>query len=115
MEYKDIVMPNYDHCILGTISSILKYYNVETIHKTSEKLDRILNEKQYKNIIFLVLDGLGEHILNPISPNGYLKNHQIDLVTSVYPSTTTAAIQEILLMKQDGLHGLNTLKNTVEH
>ena len=25
--YKDIVMPNYEHCILGTISSILKYYN----------------------------------------------------------------------------------------
>lgn len=92
MEYKDIVMPNYDHCILGTISSILKYYNVETKHKSSEKLDAILNEKKYKNVIFLILDGLGEHILNPISPDGYLKKNQIDLVTSVYPSTTTAAL-----------------------
>lgn len=92
MEYKNIVMPNYNHCVLGTISSILKHYNVETEHNSSEKLDKILSEKQYKNIIFLVLDGLGEHILNPISPNGYLKKHQIDLVTSVYPSTTTAAL-----------------------
>lgn len=92
MEYKDIVMPNYDYCILGTISSILKYYNVETKHKTSEKLDEILNERKYKNVIFLILDGLGEHILTPISPCGYLKKHQIDLVTSVYPSTTTAAL-----------------------
>lgn len=91
-DYKNIVMPNYEHCILGTISSILKYYNVETKHKTSEKLDKILNEKKYKNVIFLILDGLGEHILNPISPNGYLKQNQIDLVTSVYPSTTTAAL-----------------------
>lgn len=92
MEYKDIVMPNYEHCVLGTISSILKYYNVDTKHKTSEKLDEILNEKKYKNVIFLILDGLGEHILNPVSPDGYLKKHQIDLVTSVYPSTTTAAL-----------------------
>lgn len=92
MEYKDIVIPNYDHCILGTISSILKYYNVDTKNKSSEKLDGILNEKKYKNVIFLILDGLGEHILNPISPNGYLKKNQIDLVTSVYPSTTTAAL-----------------------
>lgn len=92
MEHKDIVMPNYDHCILGTISSILKYYNVETKHKSSEKLDAILNEKKYKNVIFLILDGLGEHILNSISPDGYLKKNQIDLVTSVYPSTTTAAL-----------------------
>lgn len=90
--YKDIVMPNYEQCILGTISSILKYYNVDTKHKTSEKLDKILNEKEYKNVIFLVLDGLGEHILTPISPEGFLKKNQIDLVTSVYPSTTTAAL-----------------------
>lgn len=92
MEYKNIVMPNYEHCILGTISSILKYYNVDTKHKSSEKLDAILNERKYKNVIFLILDGLGEHILNPISPEGYLKKNQVDLVTSVYPSTTTAAL-----------------------
>lgn len=92
MEYRDIVMPNYDHCILGTISSILKYYNVDTKYKSSEKLDVILNERKYKNVIFLILDGLGENILRPISPDGYLRKNQIDIVTSVYPSTTTAAL-----------------------
>ena len=46
MNYKNIVFPNYNHCILGTISSILKYYNVETKHKTSEKIDAILNERE---------------------------------------------------------------------
>ena len=92
MEYKDIIMPNYDHCILGTINSILKYYNVEIKYKTSEKLDEILSEKQYKNVIFLILDGLGENVINNLSPNGYLKKNQIDLVTSVYPSTTTSAL-----------------------
>ena len=30
MEYKNIVLPNYDHCILGTVTSILKHYNVES-------------------------------------------------------------------------------------
>lgn len=92
MEYKDIVLPNYDHCVLGTVTSILKYYNVETEHKTSERLDEILNKKEYKNVIFLILDGMGEHILNNISPNGFFKDKQIDCVTSVYPSTTTAAL-----------------------
>ena len=50
MKYKDIVMPDYDHCILGTITSILKHYNVPTNHKSSEKLDKLLNEREYKNI-----------------------------------------------------------------
>lgn len=92
MEYKDIVIPNYEHCILGTISSILKYYNVDTKHKSSDKLDAILNTKKYKNVIFLILDGLGEHIISQVSSNGYLRKNQIDVVLSVYPSTTTAAL-----------------------
>lgn len=90
MENK-IVLPNYEHCILSTITSILKYYNVDTKHKSLESLDKIL-EKKYRNIVFLVLDGMGEHILGNISPNGYFAENKIDCVTSVYPSTTTAAL-----------------------
>ena len=92
MKKENIIMPNYENCILGTITSILKYYNVETKHKSSEKIDKILQQKEYKNVIVLLLDGLGEYILNEDLPNGYLKSNQIDCVTSVYPSTTTAAL-----------------------
>ena len=90
----EIVLPNYEHCILNTITSILKYYNVETKHKSLESLDKLLE----KNIecSFIVLDGMGEHILNNLSNNGYFFNKKIDCVTSVYPSTTTAAIYNIL-------------------
>ena len=90
MEEK-IVMPDYNHCILNTITSILKYYNVETNHKSIECLDKVL-EKKYRNVVFMVLDGLGEHILNKISHNGYFEKNKLDIVTSVYPSTTTAAL-----------------------
>lgn len=92
MEDKDIVLPNYNHSILNTITSILKYYNVHTEHKSSVKIDELLNRKVYKNVIFLVLDGLGEKTLKEISSNGYFRQNQIDCVTSVYPSTTTAAL-----------------------
>lgn len=86
-----IVLPNYNHCILNTITSVLKYYNVESKHKSLESLDRIL-EKGYKKVVFLILDGMGEEILKNVSPNGFFSNNKIDCVTSVYPSTTTAAL-----------------------
>ena len=92
MEYKNIVLPNYEYSILNTITSILKYYHVETNHKSSEKIDQLLYKREYKNVILLILDGLGEHILNKISSKGYLNQNKIDCVTSVYPTTTTAAL-----------------------
>lgn len=92
MQYENILLPNYDHCILGTMSSILKNYNVECACKSNEALDKILSEKRYKNIIFMILDGLGEYNLNEISKDGFFKQNQIDCVTTVFPSTTTAAL-----------------------
>ena len=88
---KEIVLPDYNHSILNLITSILKYYNVQTNHTSLESLDDRLKRK-YKNIVFIILDGMGEHILNNLSPDGYFNKNKIDCITSVYPSTTTAAL-----------------------
>ena len=88
---ENLVLPNYNKCVLNTITSILKYYNVQTKHNSLAELDRML-EKKYKNIVLLILDGMGEHILKNISPNGFFSKNDIDSLTSVYPSTTTAAL-----------------------
>ena len=79
----DILMPDYNHSILSTITSILKYYNVETNHKSLDVLDKIL-EKKYRNLIFLVLDGLGENILNEVNKDGYFASKKIDIVTYLF-------------------------------
>lgn len=89
---RDIVMPDYEHCVLSTITSILKYYNVDTKHKSLKVLDERLNEKRYKNVVLVILDGMGEHILNNLCSEGFFQKHKADCVTSVYPSTTTAAL-----------------------
>ena len=88
---KEITMPDYNHSILNSITSILKHYKVETNHTSLKSLDNRLNHG-YKNVVFIILDGMGEHILNNISPEGYFSSKKIDCVTSVYPSTTTAAL-----------------------
>ena len=87
----EIKYPVYNHCILNLITSILKHYKVESNHSSLENLDNIL-KKDFKNVVLIVLDGMGEHVLNNISSNGFFKQHEIDCITSVYPSTTTAAL-----------------------
>lgn len=87
----EIRYPDYNNSILNLITSILKYYNVESNHSSLKKLDERLNKK-YKNVVFIILDGMGEHILKNISSDGFFRNHELDCITSVYPSTTTAAL-----------------------
>ena len=88
---QELRYPDYNNSILNLITSILKYYNVETKHDSLKVLDEKL-EKKYRNIVFIVLDGMGEHILKSISPNGYFMKNNIKCITSVFPSTTTAAL-----------------------
>lgn len=88
----DILYPDYNHCILNTISSILHYYGVSTKYNGNTKLDEILTQHQYKNIVLLILDGMGNTLLNSISPNGFFAKNTLDVITTVYPSTTTAAM-----------------------
>ncbi len=88
---KDILMPNYEHSILNLITSILKNYKVETKYNGLEKIDKLL-EKKYKNVVLIILDGMGENVLKHNSPDGIFLKNKIDTITSVYPSTTVAAM-----------------------
>ena len=88
---QNYIFPDYEHSILNLINTILEYYTVKNDYKSLPKLKNKLNKK-YKNIVFIILDGMGAHILKNISSNGYFMNHKIDTITSVCPSTTTAAI-----------------------
>lgn len=91
MNNKNIIFPNYEHCILNTITSILKYYNVETKYNGLLELDNQL-KANYRNIVLVILDGMGHQILNNISPNNFFLKNLITKLTTVCPSTTTAAI-----------------------
>ena len=88
---QEILLPDYNNSILNIVTSILKNYNVETKHTTLPILDKLL-KKEYQNIVLVVLDGMGENVLNNASPNGLFSNHKLDIITSVYPCTTTAAL-----------------------
>lgn len=88
---KKIIFPNYEHSILNLINSILRHYGVKTKYNGLPILEKELN-KNYKNVVFIILDGMGEHILRNISPDGYFIQNHVDTITSVCPSTTTAAI-----------------------
>ncbi len=90
-ERKKLVWPDYENCIANLPNSILKKWKIPTVGKTLLLADKYL-EKDYKNVIVLLLDGMGEVILEKtLDENGPFRRHLAGVYKSVFLSTTVAA------------------------
>ena len=86
-----IIKPDYHNCGLNVVSSILKYFDVSCTQPTHPFMDRML-EKGYRNIVFMLFDGMGMDVINRFLPeDSYIRTHIAKELTAVYPSTTTNA------------------------
>lgn len=101
----NIVKPNYNECITNLSNSILKHFDFPTHHNTLEYIDKIL-EKDYKNVIVILCDGLGSLLLDEmLDKDSFLIKNRLKTITSVYPPTTTAATTSMLSGLNPNEHG----------
>lgn len=91
------IFPDYDKSLLSLVSSIENYFGIKNTRKTLPILDEALNEKEYKNIIVILFDGFGYNLLTKNKKDlPFLYNNLKDKISSVFPSTTTAATTSVL-------------------
>lgn len=82
----------YGNTIANLGCSILKYFGVETTTNPTLKAADHLLDKPYKNIVVLLLDGLGVEIMKSnLSPDSFLNTHLVATYSSIFPPTTVAA------------------------
>ena len=99
------ILPNYNECITSVSNSILKHFNLETYHNSLTDLDKIL-EKNYKNVIVILCDGMGSLILDEkLDKDSFLIKNRLKTITTVYPPTTTAATTSMLSGLNPNEHG----------
>lgn len=83
---------NYNDSLVNLISSILKYFGAEYNHSTLKEIDELL-EEEYRNVVVLLLDGLGVDALSHhLQASGFFRRNMIKGFSTVFPPTTTAAI-----------------------
>lgn len=101
-----IKYPDYENCIAGIPNSILKNMGIEPGRRTSELLDRYLAEKDYENIVVILLDGMGKNIIDAnLSGRGFFNSHMSGTLSSTFPPTTVAATTSILSGMEPCEHG----------
>ncbi len=88
---------DYKNSIIAISNSILKYFDISPFHETMEDLDRILERKQYKNVVLLILDGLGSfNLTNILKKDAFLQKNKVKDISTVFPPTTTSATTSFL-------------------
>ena len=84
--------PNYSNSSFNTINSIIKFLGVKNNNETLELLDNILKEGNYKKIVFMVMDGMGNNLINKYIKDDFLGRKNLGPISTVFPSTTTASM-----------------------
>ncbi len=87
---------DYDNCLVSLANSVLKRFGSEPSGKTLSCADKYL-EKGFRNVVVLILDGLGTCILEGnLKEDGFLRSHYSDSFSSVFPPTTVAATTSVI-------------------
>lgn len=90
------IWPDYNNCLANLPNSILKKLGAEPAGDSLPLLDKYL-EKDYKNIIVILLDGMGKSIVEKhLSPDGPFRSNCRGTYLSTFLSTTVAATTSVI-------------------
>lgn len=89
----NILLPDYGNCTVNLACSILKEFGAKRPdHATLAAADALLQKKRYKNIVVLLLDAMGQCVLERnLAADGFFNRHLATTYSAVFPSTTAAA------------------------
>jgi hypothetical protein len=94
---KKILFADYDNCLTNIANSVLKHFGAKQLHGSLPVLDAILAKNKYKNVVLVLIDGLGaKQMARYLAPDTFLQSHRVTNLTSVFPATTAAASTSIV-------------------
>ncbi len=92
LQKEHLKLLDYDNCITNFSNSLLAYYGADTEgHATLKTADRLL-KKKYRNVVVILLDGMGKNIIHKnLKADGFFNTHVATFYKTVFPPTTVAA------------------------
>ena len=98
--------PDYLRCGVNVAASILQYFGAQRTHKTLLELDDILKKQHFRNVVLMLFDGLSiDALYYHLSESSFSRRHIVATLSSVFPSTTTAATTSIVSGLEPCEHG----------
>ena len=101
-----IKYPDYENCIVNLAASVLQEFGVDTGETKGLPVCKELFTKNYKNIVVLLLDGMGISVMEKnLKKSGFFRSHLVQTYSSVFPPTTVASTTSVDCGKYPAEHG----------
>lgn len=105
ISYERFQFPDYTSCIANLANSILEEFGVGEGRQGLHLLAPYL-ENDYENIVVILLDGMGNCIIEKnLDEEGFFRSHLAGTYSSVFPPTTVAATTSIANGLSPSEHG----------
>ncbi|NLA75113.1 MAG: alkaline phosphatase family protein, partial [Deltaproteobacteria bacterium] len=104
MKYTSLHPDYTGNSIVNLMSSILAVYGNDHLYPVLKDFDT--GHLTGKNIVFILIDGLGYDLVMEQGDNFFLKRHTIRKMTSVFPSSTASAYTSLITGVGPQQHGL---------
>ena len=102
---KNFIKPNWNNCNINISATLAEFLGAPNKNATLSILKEEL-KKDYKNIVFICLDGLGIHPINiNLDKDSFIRKNIKNVLTSTFPSTTTNATTSLITNKLPFEHG----------
>ncbi len=97
-----MTFPDYNRSILNAACGVLKLFGAEPPHAT---LPEVAGLARKSHVALVILDGMGEDALTLLPEDAFLRRRKAATLTSVFPSTTTAATNSLYTALSPAEHG----------
>ena len=92
-----IQYPDYRSCPANLACSVLEHFGAKAPNPTYAPMDRLLTQKAYKNVVVMLLDGMGTNIMEKhLAADGFFRKNFVCNMSSTFPPTTVASTTSIL-------------------
>ena len=86
----------YEDSILAYVASIRNHFGLASSYRPEPRFSKLLNDQKPNKIFLLLIDAMGANLIERKLPeDAFLRKHLTYKVSTVFPSTTTAATTSI--------------------
>ena len=96
---KKLILPDYQNSIVNVACTIRKYFGLNYNHNTIEKIDKILEENQPRNVVVILFDGMGSKLLKEKLPSDSFLLKHLEECNSTSPWISFRHVEGKILKK----------------